>query len=263
MKVFISWSGDRSKTVAEALREWIPKVLQAVKPWLSSRDIPKGGRWRQHIAAQLEDAKVGIICLTPENLSAEWILFEGGAIAKTLEETFVCTYLLGIKPSDVRDPLAQFQAARADKPDSRMLMQTINNALGKDALSEKQFDATFEKWWPDLEVALGKIPSAPSGQRETRPLQDMLEEILDSVRALRKTISDYPIPGRGGLSWDLGQGRTPPQSLRELLYMMNPNLVSYLEQHTSMEQLASQLEKLQKEEEAKGRSKGSRKFSKD
>ena len=30
--VFISWSGERSKWVAEAMREWLPIVLQAARP---------------------------------------------------------------------------------------------------------------------------------------------------------------------------------------------------------------------------------------
>lgn len=75
MLVFLSWSGDRSKAVAEALAAWLGQVVQAVEPWLS-RDIAKGTRWGSEVADRLEKSRVGIVCLTPENLDAPWILFE-------------------------------------------------------------------------------------------------------------------------------------------------------------------------------------------
>ena len=31
MKVFISWSGDRSKQLAEAIHWWLPKVLKSYR----------------------------------------------------------------------------------------------------------------------------------------------------------------------------------------------------------------------------------------
>jgi len=43
MQIFISWSGDRSCLIAEAIRGWLPKVVQSVKPWMSDQDIAAGG----------------------------------------------------------------------------------------------------------------------------------------------------------------------------------------------------------------------------
>ena len=43
-KVFISWSGDRSRKIGEALRDWLPDVLPLVDAFLSTEDIEKGAK---------------------------------------------------------------------------------------------------------------------------------------------------------------------------------------------------------------------------
>ena len=42
MRVFISWSGERSKRVALTLHTWLPDVIQAIEPWMSRRDLGAG-----------------------------------------------------------------------------------------------------------------------------------------------------------------------------------------------------------------------------
>jgi TIR domain len=76
MKVFISWSGEKSRKVAAALHAWLPYIIQAVKPIMSSRDISKGDRWSDVLARELEDTQFGIVCLTPSNIKASWLNFE-------------------------------------------------------------------------------------------------------------------------------------------------------------------------------------------
>ena len=53
MKVFISWSGENSHKVATALHDWLPYIIQAVKPFMSSGDILKGERWTDVLAREL------------------------------------------------------------------------------------------------------------------------------------------------------------------------------------------------------------------
>src|ERR1051325_1570911 len=103
MDVFISWSGQKSRAVAEVLHEWLPMVVNALHPFLSA-NIDKGTRWGVEIAERLQAAKAGIICLTQGNLHHDWILFEAGALSKTVENTFVCTFLIDLDPSDVEFP---------------------------------------------------------------------------------------------------------------------------------------------------------------
>jgi hypothetical protein len=192
MKVFISWSGERSRAVAEAFRDWLPQVIQAVEPWVSVADIEKGSRWGVDVPRHLEECQVGLICLTPENLSAPWILFEAGALAKTLDKTFVCPYLLDLQFADIRDPLAQFQATRAEKEDTRKLLHTINRAVSgvanEQALSEMRLNTAFEKWWPDLERTPQCIPPAPTVAPPKRSDRELLEEVLQLVRGLMRSL---------------------------------------------------------------------------
>jgi hypothetical protein len=182
MDVFISWSGERSRTAAEALRGWLPKIINAIKPWLSSADIDKGARWSTDVAMRLEVAKAGIICLTPNNLHSDWILFEAGALSKTLQNTFVCPFLIGMEPADVKGPLAQFQATRATKEDLIQLLRTLNAALGDSALPDSHIEEAFEVWWPKLKAQLDKLPSDGASERPSRNERDLLEEILQLVR---------------------------------------------------------------------------------
>jgi hypothetical protein len=84
MKVFISWSGERSQALAQALRDWLPLVLHYVEPWLSQSDIEPGERWASEVSKELEVSNFGIICVTKENTESPWILFEAGALAKSL-----------------------------------------------------------------------------------------------------------------------------------------------------------------------------------
>jgi hypothetical protein len=95
-KVFISWSGELSKKLAEEVRMWLPGVLQFVKPYFTPNDIEKGTRWSTEIASELESSNAGIICLTKDNINKPWILFEAGALSKNFGKTNVCTILFNV-----------------------------------------------------------------------------------------------------------------------------------------------------------------------
>jgi len=129
MKVFISWSGDTSKALAEALRGWLPSVIQAIKPYFSPDDITKGSRWSTEIAKELEECKIGLICLTADNLEAPWIMFETGALSKSISAARVCPLLFGVEPSDVKGPLVQFQAAPFAKDEMKKAVRMMNQEL--------------------------------------------------------------------------------------------------------------------------------------
>jgi hypothetical protein len=181
MKVFLSWSGERSQGIAEALRDWLPKVIQAVQPWLSAVDIERGARWSTDIASELAQTSFGVLCLTPENLDSSWIHFEAGALSKTLDKTYVCPYLFELEPADLKGPLVQFNAARATKEDTLKLVHTVNDAQ-EAPLPKAVLEESYEVWWPKLEERFSNLPRPQLEVRYERPEREILEELLDLAR---------------------------------------------------------------------------------
>jgi hypothetical protein len=186
MKIFISWSGVKSKEIASVFKDWIPAVIQAAKPYFSPNDIDKGARWSNEIAKELEASRIGIICLTDDNLQAPWLMFEAGALSKSMEKTRVCPILFGVEPTDLAGPLVQFQAAPFSKDEIHKVIKTVNSQLGEASLEPTVLDSVFEKWWPDLEEKVNKILIKERNRSgsELRSDRELLEEVLKISRTL-------------------------------------------------------------------------------
>lgn len=184
-KVFLSWGGELSRKLTEALREWLPAALQYVKPYFTPDDVEKGAKWNAEIAKELETSNIGIICLTRDNTERPWILFEAGALSKSVDKSRVCTLLFNLESTDLKGPLTNFQCTRFAKEDFKKLVSTINNVSGDAKLESAVMDSVFEMWWPRLERQISEILSThdQGGDEPRRPDRDLLEEILQLTRA--------------------------------------------------------------------------------
>jgi hypothetical protein len=78
VKVFISWSGTRSRETAKLLRRWLKQVINEVEPWMSDEDLTKGGDWSGDITNQLNAAEFGIISDVPHFSGSIWAPTCGG-----------------------------------------------------------------------------------------------------------------------------------------------------------------------------------------
>jgi hypothetical protein len=125
-KVFISWSGRRSHEVAEALAEWLKKVIQSADPWVSS-DMERGVKWLAEIGKSLDVHSIGILCVTPGNVGATWLNFEAGALSKQIgDDVRVIPYLLDFRSvGELQPPLGQFNASLADEQGTFDLVKTL------------------------------------------------------------------------------------------------------------------------------------------
>lgn len=197
MKVFLSWSGDHSRAVAVALRDWLPSVINSVQPFVSARDIYAGSRWQNEIASQLETTDFGIVCVTRKNQAAPWLNFEVGAIAKAVDSSRVVPLAIDLKPSDIELPLGQFQAQPATEAGVGEILTSINSSSDP-RLADELLTKASAKWWPDLEDELAQINAkfAAASPRPTEPdrtERELLEEVLDTVRGLARRRADVGV----------------------------------------------------------------------
>lgn len=190
MNVFLSWSGERSKAVAELLDDWVQCVIQAVDPWMSSKDIDRGSLWFSEINDQLQNTSIGIICLTQENKNKPWILFEAGALAKGISTNRVCAFLIDLKPEEVGTPLSQFNHTFPNQEGLWELVRTLNSSLKERALKEKILEQVFDTYWPKFEESFKQIlKDYPiTGEVEKRSDDDILLEILSTTRGMDRRI---------------------------------------------------------------------------
>ena len=204
MKVFISWSGDLSREIAGALRDWLPDVLQFVKPFFTPEDVAKGQRWGVEIATQLSDSKIGLLCLTAQNLNAPWLIFEAGAISN-MSEAHLCPMLFGVDNSQLKGPLAQFQATPFSKDELFKFIAAINAAAGASTLTTEKLQIAFEKWWPELDEKIQKLlkKSIEEITPAPRALGDMVEEVLSIVRTLSSSAAPLPESNHWGLMFSM------------------------------------------------------------
>lgn len=189
MKVFMSWSGNRSREVAKLLDYWVKCVVQASRPWISTSGIDSGSIWFNQISSELQDTTFGIICLTKENKEAPWILFEAGALAKGLASSRVCTFLIDLETKEIRDPLAQFNHTLPNFDSMWKLVSTLNGSLPETSRLEVSIlKGVFETYWPQFEEKFESILETypETTVVEPRKQEDILTDILESTRGLER-----------------------------------------------------------------------------
>lgn len=231
MKVFISWSGERSRYIAAALRDWLPNVIQSLDPWMSDKDIDGGSRWLFALTGQLNDAMTGVLCVTPENQSNPWLVFEAGALSKTIGQTMVCPLLYDLEPAQMTGPLSQFQAKALDQANVFSMLNTLNASMPAGKLTLELLERAFNRCWPELEVKLNGVPDNDAAHKPKRKSDDMLEEILTIVRDEQRRGLQQRMTGSEGNAQHFYGDDDPKRSLGPSLAYRRTKLVKVILAH--------------------------------
>lgn len=189
LKVFISWSKDRSKRVAIVLQEYLPQFIDGVDYFVSDKDIDPGERSMKTVEAELDGTNYGLLVVTPENQGEAWLNFEAGALSKHVDKDKndvprVVPILVGIdSPSQLTGPISQFQAVKLNHEGIERVVLSIARLSGT---SEGVVQKRFARTWDELEIALSAATAASPAPplKPKRSDENKLDEVLEIVREL-------------------------------------------------------------------------------
>jgi TIR domain-containing protein len=175
MKIFLCWSEDRSKELAELLKNWLIKVCGIAEGDIFfSPEIEKGTRWFDEVQRCLEGAEAAIICFTPENIQSSWMHFEAGVVLGRLKTNRIFPLLFQVRSDELTGPLSEFQGASISKKDSRKLAEAICG------LNKTEISADYDIHWKELEEGMQELKL------------NRISQVIRNFRALfqRKTFNE-------------------------------------------------------------------------
>lgn len=164
VRVFLSWSGESSKQVANALKDGMRRLSDRLEPWLSE-DLQPGAEWASMLVPQIKKASLAVLCLTRRNVGAAWIAFETGAYYSSRLRKAVVPYLLDIEPADLTFPLGLFQSVTADWQGTKSMFIRVGQLVDLPAPAvEERFARDI---WPELRDQLTLIQRLQAEAEET------------------------------------------------------------------------------------------------
>ena len=202
LRVFLSWSGDASRSIATALNAWIPLVFgsEQVKVFFSPY-IPGGTEWTSALRKALHENQFGVVVLTRENKNNLWIQFESGALSKSLDEGAIVPLLFGFGAGELADnPLAKFQSIAEDAVETPggALAAALYDHMKRPATSRADVLERGRQLWlqsvvPTVAKALTPVSSAAAGpaaapKGEEHDVRVWAARVQESMEDLRKSV---------------------------------------------------------------------------
>jgi hypothetical protein len=135
----------------------------------------------------------------------------------SVEHARVCTYLIDLEVSELSgdNPLAPFQAMKADFEGTWRIVESINNFVSAHAVDKLR--RVFEKWWPEFINDIENFPKDMDDSKPQRPEREILEELVSLIRnqggVARETVAQLgELKEHLALARTLGSQPSIPQS---------------------------------------------------
>ncbi|MFA3899045.1 MULTISPECIES: toll/interleukin-1 receptor domain-containing protein [Rhodococcus] len=185
LKIFVSWSGDLSQRVGDAIRKSLDLLGEGFDPWTSVRDIHFGDTNIEAIRDQLGNSHVGIFILTRENQHADWINYEAGALSMhkgDLKRRVVPLLIDMEKMYELEGPLRGYQGFVLDEENWLTLLdQLIGLTNMKQSVVMDRYDLQKTTFWAEIEKIKADTPAPVPPKTE-----EMMRLILERVDELQR-----------------------------------------------------------------------------
>lgn len=193
MNIFIGWSGEYSREMARALKDWLRDLFKEFRVDVSLSDNP-GRIWLNELDNMLNCAGGGIMCLTRKSLLSTWLPFEAGRISAR-KKGFVIPYYLDIDPNEITFPLGLFQALEANEDGTWDLVLKIYEELPGDRKDDDDFRKRFEDKWPTLFEKLKAISrevATISGDSELQLFESAVKKGSNNYSKVKEIVRKIP-----------------------------------------------------------------------
>lgn len=196
MNIFIGWSGKYSLEMAGALEKLLGDLFEEFKEefrvaFLST--LP-GREWWNELNNMLNSARGGILCLTRQSLASLWLPWEAGRISAK-ENGFVIPYCLDIDLEKIPFPLVQFQALKADKEGTRILVKNLYKELPATRKSNNDLTRIldrFELEWPEFSDKLEEISRSIGGGSQLQLFESAVREWSNNDHKAEEIVGIIP-----------------------------------------------------------------------
>jgi len=179
VKLFISWSGERSGKLAEVFKQFLPKIIDGLESndiFLSLTDLKSGDIWFSEIQKKLQASDTVLVLLSKENLDSKWLLFESGAISsKPLNKV----HIYPIDDIEISSTSPFYNYQKIKMADEENTLKLINSLNSKD--NDKAILINFNKYWVNIEAILEEISV---GRNIDDTIQIKLKEVENEVVTL-------------------------------------------------------------------------------
>lgn len=176
MDIFISWSGNRGRYLADCLVKILDEVNHNLKPWVSDR-LAAGKEWLAELNDKLAVCDVGLVIITPESRKSEWLHYEAGSLKKADAHKLIIPLCFELGLDEVTDPMSQLQSRIFDESNLLDVCKQLNRLLPEDARrDELLIIQKFQRIWKEH-----FLEALPGLSNVRLSYDDSFRELLDSL----------------------------------------------------------------------------------